>query len=443
MGEYTVMNLMSIVPQSFFSFGDVLSGDRSMTGIFFHASQQLAHRKETDRNDLFVNRINARVSDLKDKATEMYDGNPGRKLFEARAVSSANNRVVTGEARDSAFLSRFNIKVKRTATSQAVVSDVFKRSESMGLTRTFYDFSVNRGYGDSERIRVNIRLDDTNKEVLNKVADAINDAGIGISAEVQENFQARTVRLEIEGIDRSEMSSIALKDESGDLLKRLGISTSQYSDNSTGGLNPVVGDALVEINGQEFTSDSNRIYLYDGTLIYNEDLVSTKNAEGGFRGNYRATFDLKGTNIEDIQTDITKDNDKIAAGIEDFYGSFNRTIDTMDYSPVFAYASTSNYLNNIMERNANDLADAGVTSEQISEKEKEYRVGSEKLLDSLRNNFSDLKDLFAGAGGIAQKSLFGIDKLTFAPMIGFSIFEADAKPTNYFYASGFLFDGHF
>jgi len=51
--------------------------------------------------------------------------------------------------------------------------------------------------------------------------------------------------------------------------------------------------------------------------------------------------------------------------------------------------------------------------------------------------------LFGGAGGIAQKAMFGVQKLIHAPMVGISSMERAGGNTPRYDVTGYLFDSTF
>jgi flagellar hook-associated protein 2 len=117
--------------------------------------------------------------------------------------------------------------------------------------------------GETTQISVNVREGDTNRDVQQRMADAINNAGIGIRASVETNSEtnASMLRLESTTTGSDPRSSFTISDVSGDLVAQTGA-----ADMARGGQ-----DAIYSVNGgAERRSQSNTVFIGNGvTATFN------------------------------------------------------------------------------------------------------------------------------------------------------------------------------
>ncbi|HOO56377.1 MAG TPA: hypothetical protein PLN69_06115 [bacterium] len=455
------MQISNMAPETFFPFLESLSkGQTSTTGLYFSASQALNLRREIRVGDFSSTRLAHRTQTLFSKTTPLLEDS-FNSVFKSRSMNSGNSMVATGSAADGAFLSNFDISVKQTATSQSVYSDALKSYEPMELPRSVYEFVIDRGLR-TDRFRITTSGSDTNRDVIEKIVDEINSSDIGVTASTVENYSSSTVRLMIQGIDKSEMSMISVRDTSGDILDRLGVSTVSYATSSKGGLGEVTGEAIFSVNGQTFHSGTNTAHFYENLLTvpsYRTDPYATpeelyeewyengglenyapqtKSSQGGIYGDYSFSLKLEGANSGTAALPIREDLQKISSAIGEFVTAFNNTLDELRPNPVFGYRQAKGYLEGVLSSNKQELESFGITKTASG-----YEVDMEVLESKLRTDFEDVKSLFGGPGGVAEKTVYGVRKILNAPMTGISRVESTGNDDHFFNVAGLFYDGSF
>lgn len=444
------MRAIDLTPQTFFSFTDGLtSAKQAAQTSFFLATQSAAFQKERGSGDFYLERIRKSGSRAIDASGSLLTKGSG-SLFKARAVVSSDAATATATAPNGTPGLDFNIDVKQLAGSQDVLSNRVDAQAANDIGRGFYDFRIN-DKGQSTRLTVQVRAGDTNEQVLQKAADEINNAGLGLYATIDRSHAPDTtaargsVQLRISGIMAEDMSSVSIVDEGTKFLQNLGITTKSYATGNNGGIAQQVNDsAIFSINGAAFESDSNNIAVYENSLSYGlhqyntypataasivdeweksgyelaNTLRSSDRGGGGLFGAHVATITLKGAG-RDAALSVVPDSAAAAEGISSLVSTTSSFSDTLKTKPMYGYNEARTFLNIQFDRFAAQLEDIGITKDN-----KKYNVESRsKLLDKLNNHFENTTGIFSGPGGLAGKIRFGLSKAIAMPMTGFSIIE--------------------
>jgi flagellar hook-associated protein 2 len=178
--------------------------------------------------------------------------------FSSRTMTSSDNDVMsvsfTGNRPNN--INPMTVKIDQTAAGQ------MNEGARMTANAAYEGNSgVNRiaieSRGETTQISVNVRAGDTNRDVQQRTADAINNAGIGIRATVETNSEtnASMLRLESTHTGSDPRNSFTVSDVTGDLAARMGA-----NDVSREGR-----DAIFSVNGgPERTSQTNTVDLGNG-----------------------------------------------------------------------------------------------------------------------------------------------------------------------------------
>ncbi len=453
------MEIGSLKPQTFFPIlGGIPATGGTRTGLFALGAQQAALRKTLsfDNYSETTNRISLDADKLLGTTSALIAGN-WNAVYDKRSAISSIPAAVSVQAAENAFSSDLDITVSQTAGSKTFRTDEKTAYLSMSLPREFYDFSIRKD-GNEYTFRISTDQTDTYKDVMSRIADTVNSAGIGVSANVVDGAQARSAYLEIQGIDAREMSSVTLRDVSGDIFARLGGSTKQPASGASGGYEDAVGESAFTANGKQFFGVSNTAMLYGNSQIFsNYKLNNTRSpqeiydewvANGGqlkdiapqtYRsenalGQYQAAVNMTGTNTVAAEANIRPDNTAFASAVEEFISALNDTIDSLELRPaVSTFRDAVNFFGSMMASNKTGLSEAGVLKTADG-----YGVDTESLMSRLRTAYEEVKDLFDGAAGVAQRASFGAGKVLFFPMTAFSPLEYGVASSNKFDVSGAL-----
>ena len=127
--------------------------------------------------------------ELRNTIASLGDLNEDEMLNKKAAYSSNENiasATFIGAASDSASASSVEIEVRSLATSQVNMGNYLPGSETVNLAPATYSFDV--GIDDlNYEFQFTIKPEDTNRDVQDRLSRLINNANIGISAQVVTN----------------------------------------------------------------------------------------------------------------------------------------------------------------------------------------------------------------------------------------------------------------
>lgn len=439
----------------------IISGPGSGSSVGFTAAKQINGRNGLASDSFFSTKLRDAAGRALNGTTALSTAGD-TNVFNARVAVSSNEDAVTATAANGAAFASYDIAVYQLAAGQSMVSDkldiVDKMTGSNAAGGGIFAFKVN--INDTEhRIEVNTIQSDTNETLVNKIADAINKADIGLNATVNYNYPAQTVQLSVAGFQPGDVHSFSMTDDGGrNLLKSIGVSTAHEAVGTKGGLQQAASNAVFSVNGEFFTSSTNTVALYDNSLeftfkkrtdpttnsqVYNDYfnnggelpnvLGQSSLGGGGLTGSYKATLGLTGA-TGGVTVEVMPDTGKAAVGISNFVESTSEMANVLGQSMQSSFQSLSSYLMSQFGNNKSELSQMGIEPGGNG-----YRVSNNaKLNDKLQNDFSSVRNFFSGPAGLAQKALFGIERAAFAPFAGISYVQTNQP--GIFGITGFFHD---
>ena len=233
-------------------------------------------KKELQRRQNVYTDLKSTLKSLNDLVKEFTRVGTLNNLLTKTAASS-NERYFSVTATSGAVIGNHSIKVDRLASSDTGVSARFgdtgnDLASSLSGTQ---EFTLAIGGGTSVTISVNIDGADTNKEIMNKVRDAINDAGLEVNASIIKDTNT-TSRLVIKSKATGSTNYLDLVEVgSSTILRDLGYiknngSRELYSGTAGGFLVQDFAelDAKLTIDGIEIIKDTNEITdVFEGLSI--------------------------------------------------------------------------------------------------------------------------------------------------------------------------------
>ena len=217
------------------------------------------------------------------------------ELLNKKVAYSSNPNIATadfiGSIQGDNQLPAYDIEVSRLATPQINSGKYLADDEAVALTPDTYSFDIGID-GLNYEFQFNIKPDDTNRNVQERLARLINNANIGMKAQV------------VSGDDNTsylmmESNSTGLKDDNTYIYRVSDHRTSKSSGTveyfGLDHVSTMPGNASYAVNGDERTSTSNRITL-DRT--YEIELTGVSSEEGE-----TASIGLK-TDVESLTENI-------------------------------------------------------------------------------------------------------------------------------------------
>ena len=201
----------------------------------------------------YINTIKAASKDIGSALKELSGA-----AFSNRTMTSSNPESMTvsysGNRPNST--DPMTVKIDQTAAGQMNEGARMTGAAAYEGDKGTNKFSITVG-GKSTELSVNVAASDTNKNVQQKMADAINKAGVGIKATVETDSATNSsmLRLESTTTGSGTKSSFTVTDVTGDLTARTGASDVAMEGR----------DAVYSVNGGPArTSQSNTVNLGNG-----------------------------------------------------------------------------------------------------------------------------------------------------------------------------------
>ena len=350
------------------------------------------------------NSLSSKLNSLKSILADFKDIESS-SIFDAKVAETNNQDYFSATATSSAALSSYDIFVEQLAKNDIVMSDTVNSSSSHGLSAGTYSFNLSSG--DLNQI-IEIEIDGTEnlEEMMELVADAINDASDGVlNASVFSPTDGNS-KLSIVAAGSGSSNAISISDATGGLLDSIGLNlTSRTIISGDSGGYSYASDELnskIQLNGIDIERNSNVIDdLIDGiTLSLKKAMeVGIPTINLTVKNNIEATK----TDIEDF---ISKFNDAYLLIKENYKtqedgtrGIFVGNASAIGLMQSFS-SITSNKVEGISEDQLNFLSEIGITFNtqsglSISD--------SDDLEEALKTNPDQVAALFNSENGIANQ----------------------------------------
>jgi len=307
------------------------------------------------------------VSDLAGKAKKLTltDFN---SVFNDRTAISSDPNVLTGTAIDAfssysgATEATYNISVTQLAQGQENTGLELNAADSSVVNTGTNAFNVNIK-GQDHELGIEVVEGDTNEDVLQKMAQAINEAGIGISTEVTDGIDEGTKGLVITSDYTGTDSTFTISDISSNAVTATGIDSVSTS----------AQDAAYKVGGTDYTSGSNTIYLDDGMV----------------------TVNLQG--VGESSLTVAPDEEKVENAITDLVSEVNSFIDFLENNTDYIKDEVLSSINSFINDHKRELEYFGITQGEDGRLE----VDTDKLATAAGQNLAGIKEAFSGFDGLA------------------------------------------
>ena len=359
----TMTNLLS-------PLGVKSSGDLIMQ-VF---SSAMSNLREKTNQDIFSQESQAaltnfyeKISNLTIKAKKLIDFEQGNVFFNRTAYSS-NSDVLTGTAMDAlsretgAVEGRYDFIVTQIAQAQENTgNELNPDSDSLAsVGANVFNININ---GEDNEVSVEIADSDTNDDLLQKLASAINLAGLGLEAEVRIGESGETESIVIQGDETGQEGAFTTSDVSGNAIAATGMANETTS----------AQNLQYSLNGESNSAGSNMIFINGGKVTVDIHAV----------GEAALTIAPDGNLVKNAVTNLAAEINSIISFLED----------NGDYIKNDVLSTLNGYISNHKQ----ELNDIGLTLTDGGSLE----VDSDKLNLVIEKDLSKVKQLFSGFDGLA------------------------------------------
>jgi len=201
----------------------------------------------------YINDIKSASSDLSAALKDLSG-----PAFSQRSMVSSNTDTLTVSynGNNLASMGEVRVKVDQVASGQVNEGSRLSSSSSYSGDRGINRFEIETG-GKTTQLSVNITAGDSNRDVQNKMATAINNAGLGLKATVEVDTATNSSMLKIESVNvgTNERNAFKITDRTGNVATVTGANDVSRERQ----------DAIYSVNGgPSQTSQSNTINLGNG-----------------------------------------------------------------------------------------------------------------------------------------------------------------------------------
>ena len=281
-------------------------------------------------------------------------------IFKEGSYGSNDTNVVSTTSTNGYDTSDYKIEVSQLATGKSISYKELSSTEN-DLVKDG-SISINNGKS-SYNFDVNTENALNNKDAINKIAETVNKANIGVSARTVE--KDGKVSLKLQATTTGENSKLIVAFGS-DLSNSISVKTTEEGKN-----------AKYKVNDVDYTSESNNVKL-----------SSKSNASLNSIGKVKISSD----NV---------DSKKIVDAVKKFANDYNKTVNLLDKN-----SSKSTKLEDLADSfkstkdSSSSLSEIGIT---VGDDGK-FSVNEDKLKSAVNSDYKKVKNIFNGSSGIANQT---------------------------------------
>ena len=289
------------------------------------------------------------------------------KLLDHKTVSGDDKGAVTGIAKDEAKDAQYNVSVSQLAVAQQNDGKKLTGSSYGAVASGVHTFGIQGSNGVEKQVAVNVSATDSNKQVLTKFANAINNSGAGVTAEIKTKDNQQY--LSVVSKDTGATNGFSIRDVNGTAVSSLQLANKVQSG----------GDAKYAIDGVNYQSASNKVTLNSGNVTLSLNKVSTS-----------AT-----------KVTIGSDDSAIVTGAKSLVANYNRLHSVLSDSDTTKRGGKA--LDGIEAMvtgmRSSDFASIGIS---MNKDTGELALDEKKLAAAIDSDPNKVKKLFSGAGGLSK-----------------------------------------
>ena len=365
---------------------------------------------------LALKRLYNNISDLAYKGQKLTTG-ISDSVFNDRTATSSDTNVLIATAYDAlssdtgATEALYQISVTQLALSQENTGNELNGTNASVVNIGTNTFSISIE-GQVHEISIEVVAGDTNKDVLQKLSTAINDANIAVTANVTSGSSVGTQQIIIKSDNTGISNDFLISDVSGNAITVTGANIITTS----------AQDASYKVDETSYTSGSNTVYLDNGMV----------------------TVNLLG--VGDVDLTVAPDVNEVGNTITNFISELNSSIDFLQNNSDYINGDVLETINSFISDHKSELESFGieVNSDGILE------IDQDKLSLALNQNLGDIKNAFSGIDGLSIQINNYSSRIKSSPISDYSkeslnsIFAKDfynnLRNLNQNFTQGMLFD---
>lgn len=290
----------------------IISAEREVTELRLNNRQELIEAKITAYGE-----IRSLMSNMQTAVNRLASPSAASLT----KVTSSDESILTATTSLTADPGKYDVEVLNTAKAHSLATSSFESfDEIIGTGKLVFSFGTNTYDGsdnltgqdlNTERKSATIEIDESSR-TLSGVRDAINNAGIGVTANIINDGSGYRLLVTSDESGEENAMRIEARDENDNLLTN-GLSALAYNENQTGSSNMEETsrgeDAQLEVNGLSIRRSSNQV-----TEVING-----------------VTLNLTGADVGNpVSVVVSADAETLSENIQSFVESYNSLKDFVD-----------------------------------------------------------------------------------------------------------------
>jgi flagellar hook-associated protein 2 len=339
--------------------------NNTLNNINISSSYNNTYAKKLNELQSYTSDSKEFYSDFVDKFSELKRSSNSLKSYGSSSVfkesyGSNDTSVVSTTSTGSYNTADYKIEVSQLATGKSISYNELS-STGKDLVKDG-SISINNGKS-SYTLDVNTENTSNNKDAMNKIAETVNKANIGVNAAVIEKDGKSSLKLQSTTTGENSKLTVAF---GSDLSNSVSVKTTEEGKN-----------AKYRVNDVDYTSESNNV-----------NISSTVKAS------------LNKIGKAEISSDNV-DSKKIVDAVKKFANDYNKVVNFLDKN-----SDKSTKLENLSEsfkstkNSRSSLSEIGIT---VGDDGK-LSINEEKLAGALKSDAKKVKSIFSGSSGIANET---------------------------------------
>ena len=328
--------------------------------------KQIFSEESTDA----LTKLYREVSDLASKAVRLTLDDID-SVFNDRSPTSSDTNVLTATAFDAfsqetgATEATYNLSVTQLAQAQENIGSALNKTDTSVIGPGTNVFNINMD-GQDHELSIEVVDGDTNADVLNKMETAIDEAALGVTANVIDDITNGTGQLVIEADNTGLANAFSISDVSGNAVTATAADT----------ISTLVQDAAYSVDGTDRTSGTNTIYMDEGMV----------------------TVNLKGAG--DAVLTVAPGESEVNSAISAFVSEINAFIDFNKNHSDYIKEDVLASVNRFIADHRMELKSFGITQGENGK----LTIDSDALASAVSADLSGIKAAFGGFDGLAVET---------------------------------------
>ncbi len=186
------------------------------------------------------------------QAAKLFDAASPTSVLNCRTALSSNPQAITALAQGKADRTSYTVEVMQIASAQVNKSSLLDTQAPTVVQSGLNRFTVKINGRDYE-LAINTASTDTARQSLAKIAEAVNQRGLGIRAQLTNDRMTGKSHLTLTSSKTGALQAFSINDLQGNAIRATGL------DNTAA----QAADAVYAIDGKRYTSATNTVKLGD------------------------------------------------------------------------------------------------------------------------------------------------------------------------------------